>query len=557
MTSLVHVGRVGGLATALGIGAAILMASPEACARPDSSTPDAGNSSASDSAPSRGSRTVGRTESVSRAEAPTKALSAVRAGRRSGTPSAAVPAAARRQPSPVAGIARAKQQSNPVALVLNGYNVIPASPMEAVSFYGPTTGGPANSGLQGNQEFDLVDPNTGAAVGSFSAHVTQNGKNRTEVFQVTEIHSGTAGTGSGDTPPVGSIISVIGQGTRVTKVYSDMPSPDAPNGFVAQHYRVSPFGTMNLPVKYHAAHLHTDFGAANMPLDLLNGFSIAPHTADTEVINTITGMPPMFTVLQGSQAYSVYDRNNVRVGNFTGLVTTTSDFGGTSTKMIVVTDTGDETDIGVGPGQIPPVGTVYNVIYLPKATLLYQSSPGGHVSTTLATKKSTVPVKIGNLDASAPPPLTTVALPGGKSFAPTGSSQIIGGNGLPPRNMITQGYQQFDVLDSAGTKIGSYDAFLTREWTGMRLHLQHEEIVVTKVTGGTPGTGVGDVPVVGTMYEIRMAGSSGFGTIDISTPSEGAMVSKRYLVTPSGYVPMPAAQDSAVNSIGVNFYDPF
>lgn len=552
MTSSVYIGRIGGLAAALGIGAAVLTAAAVAWAAPDSRSSDSTDSSRTESAPNRGPRVTARPQSDTfdrraRSAAPAPPLGG------------AMPAATRKQ-NPAAATVSATRQGTTPALTLNGYNVIPASDLAAVSFYSGKSGGPVNPGLQGNQEFDLVDPATGATVGSFAAHVSQNSRTRTEMLQVTEIRSGATGTNPGDTPPVGSIIAVRGQGTRFSKVYSDMPSPD---GYVSRHDRITPLRTIHLPVKYHAAYLNTDSGAANTPLDLLNGFTIAPTEPGTEVFTTVTGMPPMFTVVQGSQSYSVYDQNNMPVGHFEGLVTTTSDFTGITTKMIVVTDTGGETNVGVSPGQVPPVGTVYNVINLfnPKSYLLYQSSPtptGTAVSTRLVTDKAVIPLKFGNLDASAPPPLTTIAVPGGKAFAPTASAPVVGVNGLPPRNMITQGYQQFDVLDPSGATVGSYDAFLTREWSGVRLRFHHEEILVAKVTDGTPGSGVGDVPPVGTVYDIRMIANSKFGDIDVATPTaDGQVMVKRYLVTPFGYLPMPSRGPSAVTVAGVNFYDPF
>lgn len=456
------------------------------------------------------------------------------------------------------GLDGTQTPASPV-LVLNGYNVVAASKLDAVSFYGPKSAWPGYPGIQGAQNFDLTDPNTGETVGSFTAHVRLDANTRTALLQVTETRSGTVGTDPGNTPPVGSVISVSGQGTKVTRVYSDMPSPD---GYVLNYQRITPFRTVPLRTGYHAAYLHTDYRAVNKPLDLLNGFTIAPQAPDTEVFTTITGIPPIFTAVQGTQSFSVYDKNNLPVGDFTGLVTTTSDFSTLNTKMIVVTDTGDQTNVGIGPGQIPPVGTVYNVIYFtPKFYVLYQSSPtpsGDYVSTKLVTKSAVIPLKIGNLDASTPPPLADIPLPGGQTFVPRTSGPIIGVDGLPPRDMITQGYEQFDVLDTTGAKVGSYDAYLTTGWQGMKSHIRQIEILVVKVTEGVPGTGVAQIPPVGTVYDIRTIGTTRFGGMDISMPAaNGGTVSKRYLITPFGYFPVPARHESAVNAESVTFYDPF
>ena len=55
-----------------------------------------------------------------------------------------------------------------------------------------------------------------------------------------------------------------------------------------------------------------------------------------------------------------------------------------------------------------------------------------------------------------------------------------------------QGYQQFDVYDSNGNRIGSVDADVSNQWDMFGVYSQ--AIMVTKVTEGTVGTGPGTFP---------------------------------------------------------------
>lgn len=464
-------------------------------------------------------------------------------------------AVTRKQLLPAATANVVSENTATPALVLNGYDVVPTSKLIAVSFYGPYTTWPGYSGLQGTQEFDLVDPDTGDTVGSFTAHVRQDNYTSSQVLQVTEVRSGTVGTAPGQTPPVGSIISITGQGKKVSTVYSDMPTANGPvNGYT----RYTPLGTRNLRTAYHATTLLTDYASVNKPLDMLNGFFIAPEVPSSENFTTIAGMPPTFTAVQGTQLYGVFDGDGNQVGYFDGLVTTTSDFFGLDTKLIVVMDTGDQTNVGLGAGQVPPAGTVYNVLYFTDTRyVLYQSSPtpdGQYVSTKLVLPRRNIPLTLGNMDASYPPPLGNFQLPGGASFAPTAAGPMVGGNGLPPREMEAQGSEKYDVLDANGNKVGSFDSYLTRQWDWGGIW--QDEILVIDVTQGTGG--VNGVPPVGTVYTTRMVGSTGFGELYVSTPTAGGgAVSKHYYVTPFGYLPWFTPKDSAYNVDDVQFINPF
>ncbi len=58
-------------------------------------------------------------------------------------------------------------------LELNGYNLVASSTENITSFYGNWTNWPGGpSTVQGQQQFDVVDPQTNANVGSFNALVS-------------------------------------------------------------------------------------------------------------------------------------------------------------------------------------------------------------------------------------------------------------------------------------------------------------------------------------------------------------------------------------------------
>lgn len=140
-------------------------------------------------------------------------------------------------------------------------------------------------------------------------------------------------------------------------------------------------------------------------------------------------------------------------------MTVTSDFWGTTSEAILVTEAEGDL-VGVGAGQIPPEGTIYNIIYWtedPGDYLLYYAKPDARpnsnvIKTILVDTKRSGRVDTLDLqfrfDAAAPPVRTSLDVPGrngtGYSLKPVGELQYSGVNGLPPREAIVQGYQQYE-----------------------------------------------------------------------------------------------------------------
>jgi hypothetical protein len=426
-------------------------------------------------------------------------------------------------------------------LVLDGYNLIPTSPEHVISFYGVFTTPPAAPGtVQGTQEFDVVDPDTGETVGSFEALVSNTNSFILGGGTLQEIYV-TEGTDSPETPPPGTLIARItfGKTGRFGTLYTSTPSA---SGNMVSLKLLTPVGDIRIPLPYDGALVFT---AVNTPLQINDEYYIAPAPGSPETITSISGIPPLFTVAQGEQVFNVYqksdDGNDVVIGSFKGYVTTTSDALGATTEAILVTEVLDG-PVGTGPGDVPPVGSVYNVIYKFDAFYSAIPSPDGTVI-TFTLKGFRIPIKY---DATATPAVESLEVPGKYTFVPTSTLQPIGINGLPPREVQIQGYQQFDVYDANGVKVGSFDADVTTQWG---LYAFTEALLVTNSAG--------EAPPVGSQFNFLSFGNSGFGFFYSAVPSDSGDVTTFKLVTPLGAIPIPAGYNAIKGLDDVSYFDPF
>jgi len=447
------------------------------------------------------------------------------------------------------------------ALVLNGYNVVPSSTEYITAFYGMYTAAPAVAAtVQGHQEFDLVDPVTGEPVGTFDALVS---KNETDTFGgsylnllVTENLSGTPGTGAGDIPPVGSVMAtynIFGFGIH----YSTMPSP---SGAVVSLDVTTPFGDFSVPYTWDASAGIADHTVDNRPIQLANGYYIAPEDPLGETFTAITGFQPFFVAVQGKQTFNVFQAGtDVPVGSFEAVMTPTSDTLGIYTEALLVTSTNESTNVGTEAGDVPPVGSVFNVIYLWRddTYLLYSSLPsssGDVISLKLVTPFGDIDVPT-EFNASKRPPVELLTTPEGYDLVPASTMQVSGVNGLPPREVSIQGYQQFDVYNSAGARIGSFDAQVSNQSSWDDTY--SAAVLVTNVTSGTAGTDPGDVPPVGSVFNFIYYGDSGLGTAYSAKPSQSGDVISYTFPTPVGNIPLFTTYDAAEGLPGYSFFNPF
>ena len=204
----------------------------------------------------------------------------------------------------------------------------------------------------------------------------------------------------------------------------------------------------------------------------------------------------------------------------------------------------DGTNVGPGPGQVPPVGSVYNVIYTGSADsyFLYSSLPsssGDVISLLQATPAGIANMASTFIDASKPPTTKPLSAPGGQSFVPISSLQPSGVNGLPPREVQIQGNQQFAVYNSAGDQLGSVNAEVANQWD--LFGIQSQALLITDATSGTPGSTPSDVPTVGSQFESVSFGTSGWGISRSDVPAASGQLTAFSLVTPFGNIPLTFA----------------
>jgi hypothetical protein len=434
-------------------------------------------------------------------------------------------------------------------LRLNGFDIVPMSTEEVTSLYGRWAYMPGAPGLiQGSQKFGVVDPKTGDQVGTFDALVSRgNGLGYTELL----VTSGTAPTvaaAGGPVPPAGSLISNLQFG-RIGFAYSALPTP---SGSAVSFRVTTPFGDIRVPLPFDNAKGIADHTVDNRPMRLGYGYSIAPTDPTGETFTATSGIMPGFMTVQGHQAFSVYDPNGHPVGGFTGVFTTTADLF-FYTQAVMVT-ANDGTNVGSGPGQVPPVGSVFNIIYFGSDDhfLLYSAlpNPGGTDISVIRVNRDKVSASaLALIDATAPP-ATRLAGAGGFEFVPASEFLPTGINGLPPREVEIQGYQQFDVYDAAGARIGRVDADVFTQWDPFGIH--STAILVTDVSQGGD-----DVPPAGSIFNFVSFGASGLGAAHSTVPEPSGNLTSVKLLTPVGDIRLPSTFIPAPRRTPVAFYSPF
>jgi hypothetical protein len=436
-------------------------------------------------------------------------------------------------------------------LHLNRLDFVPGSAKEITSFYSRWTYLPGAPGLiQGTQQFDVVDSKTVEKIGTFDALVSKATGLDYTALMVTSNDGVDVGTGVGQIPPVGSIISHLKLGL-IGFSYSAMPTP---SGDVVSFVINTPSGDIPLTLKFDAAAGIADRTIDNRPIGLGDGFTMAPADPAGESFTAISGVLPLFTTVQGRQVFNIYDSAGQSVGSFDGVFTTTSDIIGTYTQAVMVTGN-DGTNVGTAPGQIPPVGSVYNVIYEGSDAhyFLYSSLPspsGDKVSMIEVNEGKVTNSALTLIDASAQP-ASKPLVAGGYRFTPVSALSPSGINGLPPRDVQIQGYQQFDVYNSDGSRIGSVDADVSAQWDGFGIHSQ--ALLVTKVTDGIAD----EMPPVGSVFNFVSSGDKGFGSAHSVMPLASGDLTTFTLTTPWGDIPLPSTHLPATLRTAVTFFNPF
>lgn len=444
----------------------------------------------------------------------------------------------------------------------DSYEIIPdpSSTEQITGFFGEPATPPAVAGsIQGQQVFEVFDTTTGKTVGTFDADESTKPSlygAAQELILVTKDLSGTAGTATGDTPPVGSVIDIANYGGGYQTVYSDLASPD---GDVVTDSWTNPFGGGSVPSTYDVvAGPSTDSGDAQ-PVQLTNGYDLAPAADATENVTSVTGMPPADLAVEGNQLFDVYNAaTGEATGAFDGEVTNTSDVLLNYTEEILVTNDVSGT-VGSAAGDTPPVDSLYNIFYIlddPSFYNIYSVTPspsGDVVSDILVSPYGEISIPIP-FDAATALTVNSFTVPSAdQSILPVGGELISGVNGVPPLNSSVEGYQEFAVDDASGHTIGTFDADVTTT-TGL-LSSSSEALVVT-ADSGTAGTAAGDLPPVGSEFDVNDFGG-GYETVYSDLVSTtGANVISETLVTPLGDFAIHPTMDLAANLADSSFFVP-
>jgi hypothetical protein len=444
----------------------------------------------------------------------------------------------------------------------DSYEIIPdPSSTELITgFFGAPATPPGVAGsVQGGQVFDVFDKTTGQTVGTFdtdeSTQPSLYGAAH-EYLLVTDDLSGTAGTATGDTPPVGSVIDIADYGHGYETIYSALAGSD---GDVLTKTLITPFGTESMPAYYDVAAGLGSHTVDDTPLQLTDGDYLAPATAATENISAMTGVAPADIAVEGNDLFDVYNGvNDQAMGAFEADVTNTSDVLFNYTEEVFVTQDVSGT-VGTGAGDTPAVGTLYNVFYLLGSHSFYNlysvtpSSSGNVVSDTLVSPYGEIKIPIP-WDATTATTVNSFTIPtDGESIIPVGSEQILGLNGVPPLDSSVQGYQEFEFDNASGTPIGTFDADVT---TATGLFGNSSEALLVTADSGTAGLTAGDLPPVGSVFDVNSYGS-GFETIysDL-VPTNGANVITETFVTPFGDFALNPFMDLAANVPEGSFFIP-
>ena len=217
--------------------------------------------------------------------------------------------------------------------------------------------------------------------------------------------------------------------------------------------------------------------------------------------------------------------------------TNTSDFFGNYSEELLVTQD-LSTNVDTAPGDIPPVDSIFNVFYHPGGQnyTLYSELPMSNgnedISYSILTNgKAHYASTASSVDAAKALQMDKFDVPSENyTMTPTTPEiqEISGVNGLPPYDNAVQGYEQFNITDLHGNSIGVVDADVTdavRSWGS-----SSEAVLVTGVESGTGGTAPGDIPPIGSVFDMVTNRGSDTYLLYSDIPSSNGDVITEYRV---------------------------
>ena len=403
-------------------------------------------------------------------------------------------------------------------LIPNGYTITPVYPETVTGIYNMITPLPGVSqSIQGYQPFNVVDAN--GNTGTFYAYVSTSPYLRTASVsnQVLYVDSGVANL-LGDSPgtgalPDGSVISITTSGAFVN-VYSAIASPDGNNVVTSILTNTITGQTIDL-----------SWLVNSLGFDVANLTPALPDYITSDVDPTVTavsGLPPLFMVVQGYQPFEYLGANGEPIGHFNAVESTTKDVLGFHTEALLVTGY---------QGDAPPIGSVYNTIVFYNLSNVYSSIPQGDgtdkITNILTNTQTGQTIDISWLfqgdDASKGltdgTNIWSFDFGHGYTIAPSEAQEVFTGiNGLPPFHASIQGTQVFDVVhgsDSAGT----FNAVVTTIPT-MVFFTDAEALLVTDSSSSA-------VPV-GSVFDVQ---TYPFGFVNVYSDLVGAGANGQNLIT--------------------------
>jgi hypothetical protein len=302
------------------------------------------------------------------------------------------------------------------------------------------------------------------------------------------------------------------------------------------------------------------------PIVLTDGYELAPATGAAETITSVTGLAPTDVAIEGNQLFDVYDTaTGAATGAFEGEVTNTSDVLLNYTEEILVTGDVSGT-VGTAPGDTPAVGTLYNVFYLFGSDKFYNiyevqpSADGNVVTDTLVTPYGDINIPISFYDATDLGVEQFTVPTTGESIVPVGTEQISGVNGVPPLDSSYEGYQEFALNDAAGNQIGTFDADVTTTndiFGGPdNIFGGYSEAILVTADSGTAGTAAGELPTVGSVFDVNDLGFGFESVYSDLVSTTGPNVITETLVTPFGDFALNPTFELAANAADSSFFVP-
>ncbi len=246
------------------------------------------------------------------------------------------------------------------------------------------------------------------------------------------------------------------------------------------------------------------------PTLTVNGYTITPDAPVTltGIYNMKTAPPGVNETVQGYQQFDTVDANGnpgtlyayVSTAPYLGprLPNADSEF---SSSQVLYVDSGIADLLGHSPstGALPD-GTVisrtssFGGTFVNVYSAIPSTTPGGAdtVTDTFTIIGRSIDlswlVKALGFNAAR----VTPALP--DYIRGVGDPTITSINGLPPLTIAAQGYQTFEYLDADGNPVGQFNAVVTTTTDAINFHT--EAFLVT----GYPDAGRGDAPAIGTVF---------------------------------------------------------